>query len=258
MKHRILAALTAAATLAGTMCLSGCTFTSSSYNAMQDYDFSDFELIQLEEPENGDTIAIFDTDLGEFRAVLYEEYCPEAVNNFVERAKAGLYDNQPVYAIVSDTYFLSGGHENEKGVYTGRDSDEEAIELECNVNLWPFKGAIITYSELPGYSDARYIVCNNDSTMTQEQIDELKNSLAQSEDRSDEEKQNLSNLFDKFIEVGGVFGMAGTVTVFGQTYEGLDVVEKISALQSDENTYRPLEDIMIKSVTISEYSSDIG
>lgn len=258
MKHRILAALTAAATLAGTICLSGCTFTSSSYNAMQDYDFSDFELIQLEEPENGDTIAIFDTDLGEFRAVLYEDYCPEAVNNFVERAKAGLYDNQPVYAIVSDTYFLSGGHENEKGVYTGRDSDEEAIELECNVNLWPFRGAIITYSELPGYSDARYIVCNNDSTMTQEQIDELKNSLAQSEDRSDEEKQNLSNLFDKFIEVGGVFGMAGTVTVFGQTYEGLDVVEKISALQSDENTYRPLEDIMIKSVTISEYSSDIG
>lgn len=258
MKHRILAALTAAATLAGTVCLSGCTFTSSSYNAMQDYDFSDFELIQLEEPENGDTIAIFDTDLGEFRAVLYEEYCPEAVNNFVERAKAGLYDNQPVYAIVSDTYFLSGGHENEKGVYTGRDSDEEVIGLECNVNLWPFRGAIITYSELPGYSDARYIVCNNDSTMTQEQIDDLKNSLAQSEDRSDEEKQNLSNLFDKFIEVGGVFGMAGTVTVFGQTYEGLDVVEKISALQADENTYRPLEDIMIKSVTISEYSSDIG
>lgn len=92
--------------------------------------------------------------------------------------------------------------------------------------------------------------------MTQEQIDELKNSIAENENRSDEEKQNLSDLFDKFMEVGGVFGMAGSVTVFGQTYEGMDVVEKISALQADEKTYRPLENVMVKTVTISEYSSN--
>lgn len=256
MKRKILAAMAAASILVSTAGLSGCTFTSSNYNAMQDYDFTDFELVQLEGPKDGDTIAIIDTDLGEFRAVLYDEYCPNSVAKFVERAEAGLYDNLPVYAVVTDTYFLTGGHENDKGVYTGRDSDDEAIALECNVNLWPFKGALVTYSELPGYSDARYIVCNTDSTMTQEQIDELKNSIAENENRSDEEKQNLSDLFDKFMEVGGVFGMAGSVTVFGQTYEGMDVVEKISALQADEKTYRPLENVMVKTVTISEYSSN--
>lgn len=256
MKRRIFAAFTAAAALASSLALSGCTFTSSNYNAMMDYDFSSINLVQLEPPEDGDTIAIIDTDFGEIRAVLYEEYCPNTVAKFVERAEAGQYNNLPVYAVVTDTYFLTGGFEDEKGQFIGRKDDSEALEHECNVNLWPFRGALVTYSELPGYSDARYIVCNTDPTMTQEQIDELKQSLAETENRSDVEKANLSNLFDKFIEVGGVFGMAGTVTVFGQTYEGLDVVEKISALQSDEETYRPLETVMVKSVTISAYNSE--
>lgn len=255
MKKRIIAAL-AALSVMGTLALSGCTFTSSNYNAMQDYDFSSIELVQLEPPQEGDTIAIFDTEYGEFRAVLYDEYCPNTVAAFVERAKAGKYDGLPVYAVVEDTYFLTGGHENDKGVYTGRNSDDEAIAHEYNVNLWPFRGALVTYSELPGYSDSRYLVCNTDSTMTQEQIDELKKSMTESEKRTDIEKANLSNLFDKFIEVGGVFGMAGSVTVFGQTYEGLDVVERLCAIQSDEKTYRTVENVLVNSVTIGEYHAD--
>ena len=114
----------------------------------------------------------------------------------------------------------------------------------------------MAYSELPGYSDARYIICDNDDTMTQEQIDELKNSMKESDKYTAEQKANLDNLFDKFMEVGGVFGMAGYVTVFGQAYEGIDVIEKITARQSDEKTYKPLEDIFVKSVTISTYSSE--
>lgn len=256
MRKNICAALAALSVTVSALSMSGCTFTSSNYNAMQDYDFSSIELVQLEAPQEGDTIAIFDTDLGEFRAVLYDEYCPNTVAAFVERAKSGKYDGLPVYAVVEDTYFLTGGHENDKGVYTGRDSDDEVITHEYNVNLWPFRGALVTYSELPGYSDARYIVCNNDSTMTQEQIDELKKSMTESDKRTDVEKANLSNLFDKFIEVGGVFGMSGSVTVFGQTYEGLDVVEKLCGIQSDEKTYRAVDTVLVKSVTIGEYHAD--
>ena len=139
--------------------------------------------------------------------------------------------------------------------YTGRKDDTEALAHEYNVNLWPFKGALVAYSELPGYSDARYTICNIDKTITQEQIDELKASMTQNDKFTDLQKANIANLFDKFIEVGGVFAMAGYVTVFGQTYEGIEVVEKITALQSDEKTYRPLENVTVKSVTISTYSS---
>lgn len=253
MKKRILSLLAAAALIVGTLSVTGCTVTSSNYNAMQDYDFSEINLVQLQPPKKGDKIAIFDTDFGEFRAVLYEQYCPNTVQRFIERANAGEYNNKPVYYVVTDAYMMSGGFENEKGVYTGRSADDAAIAHEYNVNLWPFKGALIGYSELPGYSDARYIVCNVDKTITQEQIDDLKQSLYNNNTYSDEAKANISNLFDKFIEVGGVFAIGGYVTVFGQTYEGMDVVEKITGLSSDEKTCRPDETVMIKSVTVSEY-----
>jgi len=255
MKKRIFAAIAAGAVISGVMSMSGCTVTNSNYNAMVDYDFSSVELVQLQPPEDGDTIAIIDTDLGEFRAVLYDDICPNSVKAFVDRANAGEYDNMPVYGVLKDTYFLTGGRENDKGEYVCRNDDSEAIELEYSVDLWPFKGSLVTYSELPGYSDARYLVCNVDSTITQEDVDDLKKSIMDSDNRTDVEKSNITNLFDKFIEVGGVFGMAGYVTVFGQTYEGMDVVEQLCALQSDESTYRALDTVMIKSVKISQYDS---
>lgn len=255
MKKKILSVIAAVTVTLCSLGTTGCTVTSSNYNAMQDYDFSSIDLVQLEGPKDGDTIAIIDTDLGEIRAVLYEEYCPNTVAKFIERANAGEYNDHTIDAIVKDTYFMTGGYFDDKGNYTGRKDDSEAIEHEYNVNLWPFRGALVAYSELPGYFDARYIICDNDDTMTQEQIDELKNSMAETDKYSDVEKSNLNNLFDKFMEVGGVFGMAGYVTVFGQTYQGIDVIEKITARQSDEQTYRPLEDIYVKSVTISTYNS---
>ena len=83
-------------------------------------------------------------------------------------------------------------------------------------------------------------------------MDELKKSAAEDEDPIKREK--LLALFDKFYEVGGVFGLSGTVTVFGQTYEGMDVVEALCNIPAETNG-RASEDVMIKTVTISEYSA---
>lgn len=256
MKKRIISILAAGALLLSSLGFSGCTVTSSDYNAMQDYDFSSINLVQLEMPDPGDTIAIFDTDLGEFRAVLYDEYCPKTVAKFVERVNAGDYNNKSVYYVINDAYLMTGGFENDKGAYTGRKDDTEVVENEYSVDLWPFKGALVAYSELPGYSDSRLIICNEDKTITQEQVDELKESMYANDKYDDVQKANIANLFDKFIEVGGVFAMGGYVTVFGQTYEGMDVVDKITSVQTDEKTYRPLETIMVKSVTISTYEAE--
>ncbi len=231
--------------------VSGCTIVRSNYNAMEDYDFSQMQLVQLEPPQEGDTIAIFDTDYGEFRTVLYEDYAPNTVKAFIEKAEAGEYDNLPVYGVMTGYYFMSGGHENEKGAYTGREDDNGLILNECNVNLWPFRGALMSYSEETGYGDARWFVCDNDKEVTEDAINQLKESVKNRENAS--ERDNLNYLFDKFLEVGGVFGLSGVVTVFGQTYEGLEVVEKLCAIETNDSNF-PIETVMIKSVTISEYS----
>ncbi len=59
-------------------------------------------------------------------------------------------------------------------------------------------------------------------------------------------------LFDKFYEVGGVFGMAGECTIFGQTYLGFDVVEKLTHIPADDQGLATAE-VMIKKVTISQF-----
>ncbi len=244
----------AAAAAALMLTMTGCTITSSRYNAMEDYDFSQMELIQLQPPKEGDTIAIVDTSMGEIRVVLYEEQAPNTVAAFIEQAQAGKYDNIPVYGIMTDVYFLTGGKENKHGMYVGRDSDEELVANEYSVDLWPFRGALISFSEKVGYGDSRWYIVNTDAAnLTEEAIGELKNSVSEIEDPI--AQANLLNLFDKFYEVGGVFGLAGTCTVYGQTYEGFDVIEAICAVKADENN-RPTKEVMINSVTISEYTAE--
>lgn len=244
----------AAACAALTLSMTGCSFSQGTYNVMHEYDFTQMELIQLEPPQEGDMIAIFDTSFGEIRVALYPEYAPNTVEAFTERVKAGYYDGMNVSGIMDNMYFLSGYTIDEDGNYIARQSDEELIEAECNVNLWPFKGALMTFSEKGGYSDARWFICNTETeTLTEEAITTLKESAQKRE--NEVERENLLNMFDKFYEVGGLFGMAGTYTVFGQTYDGIEVIEEICSVPADENGI-PQQEIIINSITISEYTEN--
>lgn len=247
---KILAAACAAAMLT----LTGCSLSQGTYNVMHEYDFKEMELVQLEPPQDGDMIAVIDTTLGEIRVVLYPEYAPNTVEAFTERVKTGYYDGLDVAGIMDNMYFLSGYTKNEDGDYIARQSNDELIEAECNVNLWPFKGALMTFSEKGGFSDARWFLCNtDDETLTEEAIATLKESAQKREDEV--ERVKLTNLFDKFYEVGGVFGAAGSYTVFGQTYEGIEVIEEICAVPTDDKGI-PKQQIVINSITIDEYSEE--
>ena len=249
---KILAAVLAVAAM---MTFTGCRSASNEPpNGMTSYNFKEMSLdyIQLKPPTVGDKIAVIDTDYGEVRVVLYEQYAPNTVNNFIKKAEAGVYDNMPIKAVENDAYFLTGGREDEKGNYLGRESDDELVDNEYSVDLWPFTGALMSFSEKKGYSgDARWFIVNNDAeTLTKESVNELKEGVKDRED--DTERENMIAMFDKFYEVGGVFGLAGYYTVFGQTYLGLDVVKQLTHIPSDEN-FQATETVMIKSVTISEF-----
>lgn len=249
---KIIAAVLAAASI---LTFSGCRQrTEEPPNAMGSYDFKEMntDYIQLKPPTAGDKIAIIDTDYGEIRVVLYEQYAPNTVRNFIEKAEAGNYNNIPIKGVQNDTYFLTGGWDDQKGNYVGRNSDDELIDNEYSVDLWPFMGALMSFSEKMGYSsDARWFVINNDAeTLTKEAIDELKEGANSKEDET--ERDNMIAMFDKFYEVGGVFGLAGYYTVFGQTYLGMDVVKALTRISGDENNIAT-KTVMIKSVTISEF-----
>lgn len=216
------------------------------------------KLIQLEPPEDGDTIAVVDTTLGEFRFVLYPEQSPNAVKNFIELAQSGYYDNTYVFSSESGAYSAAGSKLKNGEMPQGYDKSRELVERELSQDLWTFKGAVCSLNTTVDrslkekifgggtyFNGSRFAVIN-----TIEFDDETKKALLES---SDNEKLNQA-----FIDNGGIPNFAQQMTVIGQTYEGFDVIEALANLETENSgIYNiPKEDIMINSVVISEYTSE--
>lgn len=235
---------------AGILSLSGCSLFggNSTTSAIGTYDFSQMELIQFDEPYEGQPLAVIETSLGTIRAVLYPEYAPNTVDNFVNRANEGFYDGKDIYALVENAFFLTGSY-NEEGTQ-GYTNDGNPIANEYSVNLWTFRGALCSYNGQAGYGDSRFFVINN-KALTEEEIAQLRSF------KDENGNQKLpEELITAFIEKGSVAHFAGCYTVFGQAIDGFDVIEEICSAERDESTARPLNEIKLISVTITEYHTE--
>ncbi len=221
-------------------------------------DFDTMNLVQLECPSEGDTVAVVDTTIGTFSFVLYPEYSPAAVENFIELAESGYYDNTYVFHSESGAYSAMGCPQKNGELPEEYDNSNELTERELSQNLWPFKGAVCSLSTTVDkslkerifgggtyYNGSRFAVLN-----TIEFTDEMKDEMLSASENT--------TLADAFIEKGGIPNFSQQMTVIGQTYEGMDVVEKLSQLETDNNgIYKiPQEDIMINHIEICEYTSE--
>ena len=216
------------------------------------------DLVQLRSPEKGDPTATVVTSLGQFSFVLYPDKSPKAVENFIRLAESGYYDDTFVFNSDSGVYAGMGSKERSGELAAdAAGSDCERVPRELSQDLWPFKGAVMmmntsldrTFSQklLGGgeyYNGSRFIAAN-----TIEFTDDMKKEMLDASD--------YTTITDVFIEKGGIPNFSQQMTVIGQTYEGLEVVEALSSLQAQSNGYymNPDEDVKIISVTIGEYGS---
>ena len=60
---------------------------------------------------------------------------------------------------------------------------------------------------------------------------------------------------DDYETRGGTPHLDGQYTVFGEVIDGMDVVKQIQAVSTDKND-RPLEDVVIRKVTVEQYSKN--
>ncbi len=232
------------ALFAGVMLFSGCN-TNSTYTAIQEYDYSEMTLVQLEEPKDDQPVCIIDTTLGTITAVLYPEYAPNTVSNFIDRINEGFYTNKSIYYVMNNYCFLTGAVEDDINV--GVTSDGKPIDAECSVNLWPFKGAMLSYYNVTGFGDSRFFIINS-GAVTEEEVDLCRELYKDNGDRmfSDE-------ILQVMLDNEGVWGFSAIYTVFGQTIKGFDVIEAITSAAINEENYKPLEDININSIKLSTY-----
>ena len=96
---------------------------------------------QFTAPASGDIIAIFDTSLGEVRAVLYPDAAPMAVYNFVGLARSGYYDNTTIWR--SEYGFaVQGGDATGTGTGGSTIWSNNPYPLEADAGLKHYAGAL--------------------------------------------------------------------------------------------------------------------
>lgn len=217
---------------------------------------------QLEEIKKGDDIAVIDTNMGTIKVRLFKEYAPKAVENFMTHSKNGYYDGIIFHRVI-DNFMIQGG--DPKGNGTGGESIwKEPFENEVSENLRNFRGALSMANAGNSKSNgSQFFIVQNPKIddNTKAQLEEL---LKKQEEFLDEEKtMQVKDLYpvsviNEYLNNGGVPSLDGGYTVFGQVYEGMDVVDKIAAAEKIVDPYsgqkeKPAEDVIIDKITIGKY-----
>lgn len=194
-------------------------------------------LLQFSQLQPGDPIAVIDTDLGEIKLRLFPKQAPLAVESFQRHAKAGDYDGVEFHRVIGQFMIQSGDIGSTDPYYAD----------EFSTQLWNFRGALSVANT--GRKDTNstqfFIVQANTQS---EMFQQVKGRLPQEEAYPQE-------VVEKYMELGGAPWLDGKHTVFGYVYEGMDVVDEISMVETDGD-YRPLEPVRIRSVTIGSYEKE--
>lgn len=226
-------------------------------------DPSTIEYIQLEQPKEGEDIAIVETSMGDITVLLYTEEVPEVVQNFKDLVNQGFYDNQIVFHVEPAAGAVATGSSTPDG--NGGDSNTgKPKKAQYSSNLWPFSGSVAALCYEAGafwnksnYYDSRFFFIG-DVDITDDVVSEM-------------EKYNFPAMMkNTFIQYGGVPQFGQYHTVFGKIISGMDVVDAIlalpltygpadaaasdsSATQEQLSNNRPVEDVVIKKITLSTY-----
>lgn len=234
--------------LCGAVCacvLAGCGKAASSGGARGEIKRAAYESAELQftAPAEGDPIAIFDTSLGEVRAVLYPQHAPMAVENFTGLANQGYYNgltfHRVEYGFVVQAGDASGTGMGGSSIWNGNPFPVERSSLRH------YAGALCAArspeTELSNLSQFYFV-----QALPEKLAGDLQNKL--------EEAGASQAVLDAYNTVGGLAYLDYTDTVFGQVYQGMEVVDAIAAVEVDENA-KPLQDITINTVTITTYGA---
>lgn len=225
-------------------------------------DAETLELVQTQEIAEGAPTAVITTSLGEIRAVLYPDYAPQTVEQFIRLANAGYYDNTCVFEAKDGIYFAAGSKNPGGALPDNATEEQEKLPRELHQNLWPFRGALCALNTSVDSSFTKRLF------KTETYYSGSRFMLVDSVDFGDEtfvegfrEASGSELLADAFVERGGVPNFSQQVAVFGQAYAGLDVIDAICTAELAEvanvSGYTPpKEDIFILSVRISEYGEE--
>lgn len=235
-------------------------------------------------PKSGDLIATFEIeDFGTIKAVLFPEAAPVGVDNFQKLCDAEFYKGLKIHRVIKN-FMFQGGSTNGDG--TGGDAmvNGGSFDIETAQNARHFYGALC-YANADGQNSTQfYFVNDKEKTDLDEEVpvdtlrarvdanlNELNNNASKVEKEIAEayyrqrvmyyqrmldfSENATDEIRARYFEKGGTPGLDGNYTVFGQVYEGFDVLDAISEVNVVDNgageVSHPEKDIIIKNVTVT-------
>ena len=249
----------AAVTLTSGVVLCGCnnistTSTNGDINEAQNNDGNetsdklngneekDMEFNQMDMPKSGETIAIMHTSKGDIKVRLFPQYAPKTVENFIQLSKEGKYDGVTFHRVINDFMIQSGDYENHNGT-GGKSIYGNGFEDELDEHVLLYRGALAMANRGRGTNSngSQFFIVQTKKVDSQ-LIKQIKDSGIPKEYYEGYEKYGGTPHLDFRFTYNAH-------TVFGQVYEGLDIVDSIAQVATDSND-KPLEDVIISSIDI--------
>ena len=193
--------------------------------------------IQTAKPSAGDTAAVMHTSLGDIKIRLFGDKAPKTVENFVTHAKNGYYNGIIFHRVIKD-FMIQGG--DPLGTGTGGESIwGGSFEDEFTPELHNLRGALSMANAGPNTNGSRFFIVQA-KTIPENMLDQM----AELEDRG-----FPKDVTEAYRQLGGTPWLDFRHTVFGQVYDGMEVVDAIASVKVGAAD-KPLEDVVINSIDI--------
>ena len=197
--------------------------------------------LQFTGVKDGDTVAVIHTTMGDIWVVLYPDYAPMAVDNFVGLAQKGYYNNNLVTRVAKD-FLVQAGDATNTGLAGETVWGNTPFPIEVTDKLHHYAGALCMSQDTPGAGNlSQFYIISADSKAVDDTMVKALQDAGYSE-----------SVINTYKDAGGAPYLDYQYTVFGQVFDGIDVVDAINAAELDENA-RPLTAITITGIESGVY-----
>ncbi|MBQ9977674.1 MAG: peptidylprolyl isomerase [Clostridia bacterium] len=188
-------------------------------------------------PSKGDTVAIMHTNMGDIKIKLFVDEVPRTTKNFIELSKKGYYNGIIFHRVIKD-FMIQGGDPTGTGM-GGESIYGEKFEDEFSVKLHNVRGSLSMANAGPNTNGSQFFIVQADSVP-----DGMVEQMEQLTDRGFPEESIAD-----YKELGGTPWLDFKHSVFGQVYEGMEVVDNIAKVKCGMGD-KPLHDVVIESIDI--------
>lgn len=213
---------------------------------------------QLEAPQKGEEIAVITTSLGEIKVKFCPIEAPKAVENFISLSKKGYYNGLTFHRVIND-FMIQGG--DPEGTGAGGESIwGKDFEDEFSPNMYHFRGALAMANSGADTNGSQFYIVQKPAISdgyfdyVKQVVDQYGNTeLLYNQSTNKIFRTNYSDAVKaKYEELGGTPELDYGYTIFGQAFEGIDVVDAIAKVEKGDKD-KPLKDIIIEKIEIVNY-----